>query len=137
MGLEEHPLCYLRGCCCSVEFHVRWNLGVLRQNKTLSNALLEPLAAGALFYYSVILVAEGIFRLEMYPELAQRWQARTLKVIAIFLVLPFLGYLLRDVESPLGTDGFRIQSFLGVVSLAFAICVHLFISRLRAAPSQP
>lgn len=116
-----------------LEYHVRWCLGIVKYNKPPLEALAEPLIAGALFFYSIIVVVEGLFRIEMYPELATRWESRTLKVSGGFLCVPFFVYILRGVESPLSPDSFRIQLAVALVSLGYALCTHLFISRTHAA----
>ena len=114
-----------------VEFHVQWGLPYLRGAvANLWTAAIPPLEHGLLYYYSVIMAVETLFRLEMHNELAQRRGWQFAKVFAGLLVIPFLIYLAYGPDKPLPAEGVRWQIYASLAALILSVGVHFYISKV-------
>jgi len=113
------------------EFHVRWWMDWQKNGHGVSEAVQAQLVSGALFFYSVIIVVEALVRLEMHPGLAVRPEIRALRYCAALLLIPFVGFLINGVQTPLASTGIEVQWFTAFLSLVLATIVHTYISQVE------
>ncbi len=113
-----------------LQYHVEWFAGWQRHNEVLQSAMQSPLVRGELFFYSVILVVEAAFRIAGRPELHVRSGVRFAYFWASILVMPFILYLIKGVDSILQGGWIKFEWYVTLASLLFSLVVYIYMHKL-------
>lgn len=111
-----------------IEYHTHWLLEFPTHPFVI--ALRDPLQHGELFFYSVILVTEALFRIEMHPEIPSRWEVHFFKGVLYLMFLPFFGYLIIGSHSQVYGLGVSIEIYNALVSLIVSAVVFVYMHKL-------
>lgn len=110
-----------------LEYHVAWFAPWSRSGGPVLDALASPLTHGALFFYSVIIAVEALFRIEMHPYRADRPAARVLKACCFIVPLSFVGFLIRGMDQPLQDGWVQFELWLAVSSLVISVVTFIYL----------
>jgi hypothetical protein len=119
-----------------LEYHVKWLAPWTRGLMDLSEALDAPLIHGALFFYSIIVAIEALFRLEMHPDRAARPASYVLKAFCFFVPLVFAVYLVRGFDEPLVAWWITLQWYLAMGSFLLSVSVFVYLQRADKIVNQ-
>lgn len=119
-----------------LEYHVKWIAPWTRGMVAFEQAVNDPLVHGSLFFYSVIVAIEALFRIEMHPGRAERPAAKFLKGCCYISLIPVLVFLIRGLDAPLTGGWITFQWYLAIACLLLSLVVFLYFQKADKIVSQ-